>query len=168
MGLINCAECNKQISEKAGSCPNCGHPLASSDQPAAEQKSTSKPEKKSAGIGCGGFLIAIFVILVILIAIGSGGSGGGSSTPKYAGPSESMAWQMTQDFVEKRLNSPSTAEFPRLHEINDGITKTGNEYTINAYVDAQNGFGAQIRQRFTVSVRYDGQDKWSLIDIEFE
>ena len=28
MALINCPECGKQISDKAGSCPNCGCPIA--------------------------------------------------------------------------------------------------------------------------------------------
>lgn len=27
MALINCPECGKEISDKAGSCPNCGTPL---------------------------------------------------------------------------------------------------------------------------------------------
>lgn len=27
MALINCPECNKEISDKANSCPNCGYPL---------------------------------------------------------------------------------------------------------------------------------------------
>ena len=27
MALINCPECAKQISDKAGSCPHCGHPM---------------------------------------------------------------------------------------------------------------------------------------------
>lgn len=28
MALINCPECGKQISDKAGACPNCGCPIA--------------------------------------------------------------------------------------------------------------------------------------------
>ncbi|SHO50614.1 zinc-ribbon domain-containing protein [Anaerocolumna xylanovorans] len=28
MALINCPECNKEISDKAASCPNCGYPIA--------------------------------------------------------------------------------------------------------------------------------------------
>ena len=28
MALINCPECNKEISNKAHSCPNCGFPIA--------------------------------------------------------------------------------------------------------------------------------------------
>ncbi len=31
MALINCPECNKQVSDKATSCPNCGMPLSSND-----------------------------------------------------------------------------------------------------------------------------------------
>ncbi len=27
MALTNCPECNREISDKAGACPNCGHPL---------------------------------------------------------------------------------------------------------------------------------------------
>ena len=27
MALINCPECSSQVSEKAPSCPNCGHPI---------------------------------------------------------------------------------------------------------------------------------------------
>lgn len=30
MSLINCTECNKEISSSAESCPNCGHPLTAS------------------------------------------------------------------------------------------------------------------------------------------
>lgn len=29
--LITCPECNREISDKAGSCPNCGYPIASQD-----------------------------------------------------------------------------------------------------------------------------------------
>lgn len=31
MALINCPECNKEISDKAMSCPNCGYPLNNKD-----------------------------------------------------------------------------------------------------------------------------------------
>lgn len=33
MALINCPECGKEISDRALSCPNCGCPIASVDQP---------------------------------------------------------------------------------------------------------------------------------------
>ena len=28
MALINCPECEKQVSDKAVSCPNCGYPIS--------------------------------------------------------------------------------------------------------------------------------------------
>ena len=28
MALINCKECNKEVSDKAESCPNCGNPIS--------------------------------------------------------------------------------------------------------------------------------------------
>ncbi len=31
MALINCPECEKQISDKALACPNCGYPIANTD-----------------------------------------------------------------------------------------------------------------------------------------
>lgn len=33
MALINCPECNKEISDKAASCPNCGFPIQEINKP---------------------------------------------------------------------------------------------------------------------------------------
>jgi len=33
MALINCPECNKEISDKAVSCPNCGYPIQEVNKP---------------------------------------------------------------------------------------------------------------------------------------
>ncbi len=40
MALINCPECNKEISDKASSCPNCGYPIASQESLFAETQSS--------------------------------------------------------------------------------------------------------------------------------
>ena len=37
MALINCSECNNQISDKAPTCPNCGAPNQVKEQPAQQQ-----------------------------------------------------------------------------------------------------------------------------------
>lgn len=150
MSMQNCSECGKAVSTKADKCPHCGAPV-----------------KKKAGIGCAGF-VGILVLIFIVLAVFSGGDGGnsgGSSTPDYQND-ESMAWIMTQDFVEKRLKSPSSAEFPWSSDVD--ITRSGNSYTIDGYVDAQNTYGADIRENFVAKVRYDGEGKWSLISLEFD
>lgn len=42
MALINCPECNKEVSDKAGACPNCGHPIEKTTPVAALQHDTNK------------------------------------------------------------------------------------------------------------------------------
>ena len=38
MALINCPECNKQVSDKANSCPNCGFPIKEYIETKSEEK----------------------------------------------------------------------------------------------------------------------------------
>lgn len=76
------------------------------------------------------------------------------------------AYVMSQQFIEGRLRSPSTAEFPYINE--NGVSiKYLNEckHLVVSYVDAQNSFGATIRNKYTVIVQnVKGTDKWKLID----
>jgi len=46
MALINCPECNKEISDKAKVCPNCGY-----DLPVSAQDSPKRPPIKCPGCG---------------------------------------------------------------------------------------------------------------------
>jgi hypothetical protein len=63
-------------------------------------------------------------------------------------------------FIETRLSSPSTASFSSL--FNSTITSVGiGSYRVTGYVDAQNAFGAKIRNSYTCVVRRDGGD-WIL------
>jgi len=63
------------------------------------------------------------------------------------------------DYVRAVLKAPSTAVFP------DGMFdgdqwrygKHGNVVTVQSYVDAQNSFGAMLRNNFTVQMTYDTQ-----------
>lgn len=53
-----------------------------------------------------------------------------------------------QSLVEEKLKSPSTAEFPL-----EGYTveRSNNNWRVSGYVDAQNGFGATIREYWTAT-----------------
>ncbi len=74
MSLIHCPECQKEISEQAKSCPNCGYPI-----PVKKTKYELECERQSirnAGINAFfgasiALLILIGVILVALIVIGA-------------------------------------------------------------------------------------------------
>ena len=53
---------------------------------------------------------------------------------------------LCQEKVKEVLNSPSTAKFPAYTEW--GWRQEMNIFTVQGYVDAQNGFGAEIRSHF--------------------
>lgn len=75
------------------------------------------------------------------------------------------AYRASQKFVEGRLRAPSTASFPRLTEVR--VVPAGDcKFKITAYVDAQNGFGAQVRTHYTVTMESVPQSKaWRAIDL---
>ena len=43
MALINCPECGKEISDRAGECPHCGYPLSESDSSNESVQVTTEP-----------------------------------------------------------------------------------------------------------------------------
>lgn len=82
-----------------------------------------------------------------------------------------MAFVMAKKFIEQRLKAPSTAKFPNMSD--DGVvitpaTVTGGKcgFIVDTYVDAENGFGANIRARYTVTVAPTERDTFELIHFE--
>lgn len=72
----------------------------------------------------------------------------------------SMCWVVAKNAVKAQLKAPSTAKFPFAYG-SDGVSITceGNIYTVTAWVDAENSFGALIRSNFTVLVEKEGTGK---------
>lgn len=67
MALIHCPECGKEVSDKAGSCPNCGHPIN------GEKPQEKKPSLKTGSIiGLIGGASFIFIIVLSLSGLLSG------------------------------------------------------------------------------------------------
>lgn len=66
MSLINCPECNKEISDKVKVCPNCGYPLEENNSVRQEENITTnkKPFKKR-------FVIIPILLLIICITGGT-------------------------------------------------------------------------------------------------
>ena len=66
----------------------------------------------------------------------------------------------SEDLVKAQLKSPSTAKFPGkiMDKSEWKITKSGNTYFVNSWVDSQNSFGAIIRSEFIVQYDWDGSD----------
>lgn len=73
------------------------------------------------------------------------------------------ACSTAREFVRQRLKAPSTATFASCVEA--GVAKLPNgDYTVMAWVDSQNTFGAMIRTRYLATLRPVG-DKWQLVNL---
>lgn len=60
----------------------------------------------------------------------------------------------TEEYIKQCLRSPSTAEFPNWYSENWRVTRKDNIVTVSSYVDAQNAFGAVVRNNFIVQYDY--------------
>jgi len=68
---------------------------------------------------------------------------------------------MCKQFVTDRLKAPATAVFPS--SIDTQTEKlSAVQFRNHAYVDSQNGFGANIRMQYTCTVTNTGGDNWHL------
>ena len=82
----------------------------------------------------------------------------GRNTPETPYQASAVdACRMAKKFVEDQLKAPSTAIFqdcnPKAAQARDGT------WSVGVVVDAQNSFGAMLRNRYFVSgLRYVGQD----------
>lgn len=81
---------------------------------------------------------------------------------------DTKAFTISQGFVEERLKAPGSADFPYLDYTAE--YKGDSTYVVKSYVDAQNSFGAKLRTRYMVKLRYNGgqwadRRNWTLLDI---
>ena len=66
-----------------------------------------------------------------------------------------------EDVVSANLKAPATAEFapPGDCSYNCEYGEPNCKFSVRAYVDSQNSFGALLRSNFTVSMEWDGSQK---------
>lgn len=104
------------------------------------------------------FSIAIMSALIL---------GGCSDEEADAEQFKIAAFLHCQDAVKKRLKAPSTAKFPR-YERGIVYANVGMRYTVNSYVDSQNGFGAMLRTNYTCELEQVGLETWKFIDLQID
>lgn len=84
-----------------------------------------------------------------------------------------MAAIICSNYVEASLKSPKSADFP-WDKAAGGSSKLGNQtYFVRSYVDAQNSFGAELRNWYECKIQYrSGEDvnpaSWKLIALDFK
>jgi len=154
-----CRKCRAFMGKNASTCPSC-----------------KTNQKKMIGTMRGLIIIALATWFFVSIF---GGDSGQPSTASKAAPSAPpkpekqkcedpiMAFVMSQNFVKQRLKSPSSADFP--YSSSDGVhigRVADCSYQVIAFVDSQNGFGARIRSRYSVTMTAtpDGK-RWSAKDL---
>lgn len=70
-----------------------------------------------------------------------------------------------QQFVEDGLKAPATAKFGAT-PVAQWVDKETVAVLVTSYVDAQNGFGALIRNDYSCIIRREGEHQWLLVDLK--
>jgi hypothetical protein len=98
-----------------------------------------------------------FLTAVIFVGLILSGSRSPEQRAASSCTSETEAFVMSQSFVSQKLRAPATASYPWITDNAVSITPTGGEceFLVSAYVDSQNGFGALIRSKYLIRVKYD-------------
>lgn len=110
--------------------------------------------------------IALGIALGILALIGAMILVGRMAPARPAGPDTLTGQVMCEKFVTDRLRAPSTAKFAWGSDKVVTANADGS-VTLRSFVDAQNGFGAQIRTRFTCTVReVPERQTWQLVSLD--
>lgn len=100
----------------------------------------------------GGVIVLVCSIAVLVNAL-KGEEPGGESI---------MAEVMCEEFIERELVSPATAEYEH------STVFTDPTYTVTGTVDSENALGAMLRSRYTCVVEPTGGDQWTLVSLDLE
>ncbi len=142
MALILCKECNKEISDKAEQCPNCG----------------AKPYKPS---GCFLVIVAALVFFGVTSLIETNNSTKNKTVtppnPIETAPGACML------FIKQVLNDPDSAQFP--NSSNAIVEVVGeNTFKVKYPLRAKNKFNALVKTTFECHIKFDGAE-WRALSV---
>jgi hypothetical protein len=95
--------------------------------------------------------VTLAVLVVLVVAAGAVLA---YVLARPTGPNTAGQIAACRELVKQNLKAPATAQFS-----DEAVAKqpTGGLYEIHGLVDAQNSFGALLRQRYTCTVTVDGK-----------
>lgn len=111
-------------------------------------------------------VLTIIIIGLIIYGFVSCFSSGDTTEKSYEDKIHDLkieAWVMAEQFIDKQLKAPATAKYQWFTE--DNVTKIGDQYTVEIYVDSENSFGAKLRTHWKLKMEKDG-DTYRLLDIQ--
>ena len=157
-----CYGCGETVTVVDNYCPLCGVedplvPFAKAGERRSARLGTSSPPVSAAGNQYAGarrtmwraaFVIWGLVIVVFTFVLFTSGP----STPTTADDFDESSHKVSvaigcEQAIEQRLRSPRSARFP-WNMSNEAVRQPDGSYVLRSYVDAQNGFGAEIRTNF--------------------
>lgn len=162
MALITCLDCGREVSDLAPACPNCGRPMAGQEAPDPEEGGqVRKNPFETALLICLALTPVVAFVFLAVRGLDGRASGGFSSNS----PDASLAQAMCGEFVREYLRAPATADFQ--HDLGSAERGPGpDEWFATVVVDAENAFGANIRERHRCAMRYEpGNDQWELMSL---
>lgn len=113
------------------------------------------------------FSLGLFLAFVVL-AVGTSDNQTPEQRAQAQCEDKTTAFVMSQSFVKKQLRAPATADFPWMSDSEVTVNYLGDcTHEVRAYVDAQNAFGAKIRNRYYVKLQNQrGTDTWRALDVQ--
>lgn len=75
------------------------------------------------------------------------------------------AQETCHHFVKDDLKAPGTARFETFNDAQ--VSSEGRVWTVEGFVDSENGFGALLRTHYRCEIRKD-EDSYTLLDLEYD
>lgn len=148
MALIECRECGEEVSGEARSCPNCGI-----RRPGGADRTRAAAA-----------WVLVGLVLVVVWALAGSPNPWESPYPSSWDEDQISAYQFCRRQVELDLRSPATAEFgdPATTSVVGPIPWNPDTVQVSLQVDAENAFGATIRNTFICTLSKSAKDTWTL------
>jgi hypothetical protein len=142
MSLISCSACGNKISSHAKTCPQCG----------------ARNTKQSWGIGkklVAGFFI-LWVGASVMQSVRRTHEDSAIEARRQKDWTDTLRYgavkKACKDTVLTRLKAPSTSEFPQPIDVRSNKNDPTVYFVLGA-VDAQNSFGAKLRQEYVCKLK---------------
>lgn len=107
-----------------------------------------------------GIILAVITLFGVIAVLGD-------SDNQTADEGDRVGAALTcEKFVKDRLKAPASAGFPTVS--GQTIVSTGNRWKVESHVDADNGFGANVRTEYVCVVTYEGDGSWRLQQMDMQ